>query len=81
MNIKDLANCATAASAPILIESTSSGYSFSVLFKGDNYPIRCTTQRGKDRLWKSLDVLVKHLREARFVGKVEMMMHQQIDLI
>ncbi|MDX8400026.1 MAG: hypothetical protein R8K20_07230 [Gallionellaceae bacterium] len=81
MQIKSLSQCATAATAKMMVEKTSRGYELRAHFKGDNHPIRCTTQRGADRAWKSLDVLIKHLNEARFVGVIEYTMTHQIDLV
>jgi len=81
MQIKDLAQSATAAGAKMSVVKSSNGYGLSAVYGSKTDPVQCFTQRGEVRYWKSLDVLMKHLSAVRYVGKIEYMMHHQSDLI
>lgn len=81
MQIKDLARSATAAGATMVVTKTSSGYGLKADYGAKIDPIQCFTQRNEPRHWKSLDVLFKHLSQAQYVGKIEMVMTHQADLL
>jgi len=80
VEIRNLIACANATGEKITIRLENGEYTMQVLFNNDTFPIRCTAQRGHDRKWKSLDVLIKHITQNNFSGKVEIEITQQQNL-
>jgi|GEM_PF-4684535 len=79
MELKPLVTSANASNAKIFVRFIDGKYGIRVDFK--NELVVCTNRAGDERLWVSLDTVLKHLNDAMFNGELILNITQQRELL